>query len=125
MSSESKKGVHQIGQNSFLFYNTPEIFYSISFEIDEPKIIQDENGKAIDVVKRVREEGEMLIEDFMIAANECVASHIYFREHDFKESFAVNGSGKRDFAFCHDEGISEKAVMVPLEETKNKEKIIK
>ena len=40
MSSESKKGVHQIGQNSFLFYNTPEIFYSISFEIDEPKKIR-------------------------------------------------------------------------------------
>ena len=48
----------------------------INFEIDEAKIIQDENGKAIDVVKRVREEGEMLIEDFMIAANETVAGHI-------------------------------------------------
>ena len=49
----------------------------INFEIDEAKIIQDENGKAIDVVKRVREEGEMLIEDFMIAANETVAGHIF------------------------------------------------
>lgn len=49
----------------------------INFEIDEAKIIQDENGKAIDVVKRVREEGEMLIEDFMIAANETVACHIF------------------------------------------------
>ncbi len=61
----------------------------INFEIDEPKIIQDENGKAIDVVKRVREEGEMLIEDFMIAANETVATHIsnmdlpfIYRVHD-------------------------------------------
>ena len=49
----------------------------INFDLDEAKIVQDENGKAIDVVKRVREEGEMLIEDFMIAANETVASHIY------------------------------------------------
>ena len=49
----------------------------INFEIDEAKIIQDENGKAIDVVKRVREEGEMLLEDFMIAANETVAGHIF------------------------------------------------
>mgnify|MGYP002854619103 CR=1 FL=1 len=49
----------------------------INFEIDEGKIIQDENGRAIDVVKREREAGEMLIEDFMIAANETVASHIY------------------------------------------------
>ncbi len=49
----------------------------IDFELDEAKIIQDNEGKAIDVVKRVREEGEMLIEDFMIAANETVATHIY------------------------------------------------
>ena len=61
----------------------------INFDIDEAKIVQDENGKAIDVVKRIREEGEMLIEDFMIAANETVASHIYnmqlpfiYRVHD-------------------------------------------
>lgn len=61
----------------------------IDFEIDEAKIVQDENGKAIDVVRREREEGEMLIEDFMIAANETVANHIYqmdlpfiYRVHD-------------------------------------------
>ncbi len=49
----------------------------IDFDLDEVKIIQDEQGHAIDVQKRVRGEGEKLIEDFMIAANECVASHIY------------------------------------------------
>ena len=61
----------------------------ISFDIDEAKVVQDENGKAIDIVKRTREEGEMLIEDFMIAANETVATHIYnmdlpfiYRVHD-------------------------------------------
>ena len=61
----------------------------INFDLDEAKIIQDENGKAIDVVKRIREEGEMLIEDFMITANETVAQHIYnmdlpfiYRVHD-------------------------------------------
>ena len=49
----------------------------IDFELDEAKIIQDEEGKAIDIKRRIREDGEKLIEDFMIAANECVASHIY------------------------------------------------
>jgi ribonuclease R len=49
----------------------------IDFDLDEASIIQDENGKAIDVKKVVREDGEKMIEDFMIAANECVASHIY------------------------------------------------
>ena len=61
----------------------------IDFGIDENKIIQDESGKAIDVKKRIREDGELLIEDFMIAANETIASHIYnmnlpfiYRDHD-------------------------------------------
>ena len=49
----------------------------IDFEIDEAKIVQDEQGHAIDVKRRIREDGEKLIEDFMIAANECVAEHIY------------------------------------------------
>ena len=49
----------------------------IDFDTDEPKIIADETGKAIDVKKRERGEGEKLIEDFMIAANEAVAETIY------------------------------------------------
>lgn len=55
----------------------------IDFEIDESKIIVDENGKAIDVILRNRGTGEKLIEDFMIAANETVATHIYFMELPF------------------------------------------
>lgn len=55
----------------------------IDFGIDESKIIVDENGKAIDVVLRNRGIGENLIEDFMIAANETVATHIYFMELPF------------------------------------------
>ena len=55
----------------------------IDFEIDEAKIIVDDNGKAIDVVLRERGAGEKLIEDFMIAANETVASCIYFMELPF------------------------------------------
>lgn len=69
----------------------------INFDLDEAKIVQDENGKAIDVVKRIREEGEMLIEDFMIAANETVATHIYnmqlpfiYRVHDVPKQEKVD-----------------------------------
>lgn len=49
----------------------------IDFDLDEAEIIQDEEGHAIDIVKRERGDGEKLIEDFMIVANETVASHIY------------------------------------------------
>lgn len=55
----------------------------IDFALDEAKIVQDETGKAIDVVKRVQLAGEKLIEDFMIAANETVATHIYNMELPF------------------------------------------
>ena len=55
----------------------------IDFEINEAKIIVDEKGKAIDVVLRERYSGEKLIEDFMIAANETIASHIYYMELPF------------------------------------------
>lgn len=49
----------------------------IEFNIPEVKIIQDEKGKCIDIVKREQLAGEKLIEDFMIAANETIATHIY------------------------------------------------
>ena len=31
--TESKKGIHQISPNSFLFFNTPELMYYITLEI--------------------------------------------------------------------------------------------
>ena len=55
----------------------------IDFEVDEAKILVDENCVPTDVVLRNRGTGEMLIEDFMIAANECVATHIYFMNLPF------------------------------------------
>ena len=50
----------------------------IDFEVDEAKILVDKNCKPTEVILRERGTGEKLIEDFMIAANECVATHIYF-----------------------------------------------
>jgi len=55
----------------------------IDFEVDEAKILVDEDCKPTEVVLRDRGEGEKLIEDFMIAANECVATHIYFMNLPF------------------------------------------
>ena len=65
----------------------------IDFGLDEAKIVQDEKGRAIDVVKRERGVGENLIEDFMIVANETVATHVtnmdlpfIYRVHDLPNS---------------------------------------
>ena len=50
---------------------------NIDFDLDEAKIVVDEDGKCIDVVLRNRGTGEKIIEDCMIVANETVATHIY------------------------------------------------
>ena len=55
----------------------------IDFDVPEPKIITDENGKAIDIQKRIQDTGENLIEDFMIMANETVATTISYMELPF------------------------------------------
>ena len=55
----------------------------IDFGIDEAKILVDDKCVPVDVVLRDRGTGENLIEDFMIAANECVATHIYFMNLPF------------------------------------------
>ena len=63
---------------------------NLDFEVDEAKVIVDGNGKPLDVVLRDRGAGEKLIEDFMIQANECVATHIFnmnlpfvYRVHEY------------------------------------------
>lgn len=55
----------------------------INFDVDEAKILVDENCKPVEITVRERGIGENLIEDFMIAANECVATHIYFMNLPF------------------------------------------
>lgn len=55
----------------------------IDFDTDEVKVIVDETGKPIDIKLRERGSAEKVIEDFMIAANEAVASYIYFMELPF------------------------------------------
>ncbi len=55
----------------------------IEFDSDEAKIIIDDSGKPIEILKRINGTGEKMIEDFMIAANETVASYIYFMKLPF------------------------------------------
>lgn len=47
---------------------------AINFDSRESEIKVDEKGKVIDVKVRERGRAEQIIEDFMVAANECVAS---------------------------------------------------
>jgi len=56
---------------------------SMDLDKQEAEIILDDEGKPIDIIKRVRGDAEMMIEDFMISANETVASHVYFMNLPF------------------------------------------
>ena len=55
----------------------------LDFNIDEPKILVDENCVPIEIKKREQGKGEKLIENFMVQANESVASLIYFMNLPF------------------------------------------
>lgn len=67
---------------------------AIDFETDEAKIIADETGRPVDVILRERASGEMMIEDFMIAANETVAQHVFYMELPFV--YRVHGTPKEE-----------------------------
>ena len=69
----------------------------IDFELDEAKILVGDDKQVIGIEKRVREDGEKLIEDFMIAANETVATHIsnmdlpfIYRVHDIPSAEKID-----------------------------------
>jgi ribonuclease R len=56
---------------------------SIDFDLPEPQIIIDINGKVEDIVRSERNEAHKLIEEFMLAANRAVAEEFFKRKLPF------------------------------------------
>ncbi|OXS60297.1 ribonuclease R [Cohnella sp. CIP 111063] len=56
---------------------------AIDFDFQESKVIVDEQGKPVDIVKRERSIAEQIIEEFMLAANETVAEHFHWLKVPF------------------------------------------
>ncbi len=48
----------------------------LDFDIPEPNLVRDELGRVVDVIKSKRNFAHEMIEEFMIAANVAVASHL-------------------------------------------------
>jgi len=62
---------------------------SLDFDLPEPEIILDVSGNIQDILKLQRNDSHLLIEEFMLAANQIVATHLItmeypaiFRVHD-------------------------------------------
>ena len=62
----------------------------IDFDSSEVRIDVDKKGKPLDISLRNQDVGETLIENFMLIANQCVATYIYnlgvpsiYRNHDY------------------------------------------
>lgn len=62
---------------------------AVDFELPEQKVILDERLHPIDIVQRIHGNAESIIEEFMLAANETVAKHMFdahwpfiYRVHD-------------------------------------------
>ncbi len=56
---------------------------AIGFDFPESKIVLDKEGHPLSITPYERNAANMLIEDFMLAANETVAQHFYWMEAPF------------------------------------------
>ena len=55
----------------------------IDFDISETKFELDDNGNILDVKPYIRDKASLIIEDFMLAANETVAEDFFWKESPF------------------------------------------
>lgn len=106
---------------------------SIDFDFPESKVILDDEGRPIDIIKVDRGVSERIIEEFMIRTNEVVAESVYYREipfiyrvHDTPKMTKLENAN----AFIHNLGYSikglgdnlhPKALQDLLEEVKGKD----
>lgn len=75
--------LHMMDELSKIIRDSKNLRGYIDFGNNEAKILVNEEGLPYDVVLRDRGRGENIIEDFMIQANECVASHIFYMDLPF------------------------------------------
>jgi ribonuclease R len=64
---------------------------AISFETEEVKFLLDENGRPVELYKKVRKDAHKLVEEFMLLANRRVAEFV----------FKMNGKGKDEKKLSH------------------------
>jgi len=71
----------------------------IDFNFSEAKIVLDEEGHPIDIIKQERRIANKIIEEFMLVANETIAEHMHWMELPFVYRIHENPSEERITAF--------------------------
>ncbi len=105
---------------------------SIDFEIPEVKFRLDEDGRPIEIIKKVRLDSHRLIEEFMLLANRTVARHIgmmkypfIYRVHDLPDPAKLKNLAefvrKLGFKFDIDSKPLAKSIQKLLEQVKGTE----
>jgi len=72
---------------------------AVDFDFPETKMVLDETGKPLEIKKRERSIAEQIIEEFMLAANECVAEHYHWLQAPFVYRIHENPSAEKLLAF--------------------------
>lgn len=75
--------LEQMGELSSILREKRKKRGAIDFDFPESKILLDETGHPLEIAPYERNTANMLIEDFMLAANETVAQHFYWMEVPF------------------------------------------
>ena len=74
IAPDVRKALYDMRELSHVLRSRRQARGSIDFEMDEPEFILNEKGEPSEILCQPRGEGERIIEDFMLAANETVAA---------------------------------------------------
>jgi ribonuclease R len=86
---------------------------SIDFNIEEAKVILDDGGRPIDIVREERRIANRIIEEFMLIANEVIAEHVYWLKLPFVYRIHEVPEEEKMFAlreFLHNLGYKVKGI---------------
>jgi len=96
---------------------------SIDFETIEPKIVYDDTGDIKDLKVRDRLDSERLIEEFMLVANQVIATHIFkmklpfiYRIHELPNQEKLNQILKFLENFGHAQGVDDNLTQFNLQQ---------